>query len=217
MRFIEEYIEQRSPEWLALHRGVITASRAIGLSTPARRKTFAMELAHESLSHTLPERGVSNAMAEGIMAEPEIKQRYSFLYDGEFRDIGFAWHVDLQGIAGCSPDMICEDLDRVVELKRREGLQIMRNMVDGPKPEDLWQIQFSLFVLDADHAHYVDTAPHMQPPYDFCVTEVGRDRKIFDALPKYVEEVADQKREFIALAEQRFGSGEVYQLKETKK
>jgi hypothetical protein len=214
MKFIEEFVEQRSPEWLALHRGVITASRAIGLSTKARRATLAMTLAHESLSHEVAEQPVTDAMAAGVDAEPEIKARYNFLVDGSPRDIGFCWHPDYEGVAGCSPDQIDEENDRLAEFKRRVGIQIMRDMVEGPKPEDWWQVQFSLFVTGAACADYVDTAPHMQAPFDFCVTRIYPDEKIISKLGEYIEEVVEAKKNHIAVAHQRFGSGEIFEMRQ---
>ena len=210
MRFVEEFVEQRSPEWLTLHIGVITASNAIGLSTPARRKTMGLTLAYESLSHHMPERGITDAMADGIESEAAMKARYRFDHDGDFRDIGFAWHPEFVGMAGCSPDLIWEDGNMVVEFKRRAGIQAMRDIVEGPKAEDLWQLQFQLWVMDAEYAHFVVSSPVLRSPFEFCVTRVDRDPKIFDKIPEYVKEVIGLKKENMQAAEEKYGHGEIY-------
>ena len=79
------HIEQRSDEWHALRRGILTASTIGRLITPKTRQVAAnpesraltAQLAAERLAGFTEENYVSNAMWRGIDDEPRAVEQYS--------------------------------------------------------------------------------------------------------------------------------------------
>ena len=113
--------EQRSSEWLALRRGVITASHAgdfMGLkgapSTSTTRDRYLYELVAEHITGSATERFVSRAMERGQELEAEARVWYSE-HIMPVREVGFVWHDPKKRETGGSPDGIAAD--RLLECK----------------------------------------------------------------------------------------------------
>lgn len=108
-------VEQRSPEWIALRLGRLTASKAGDMSAQiksgeaASRRNLRVQLALERITARAQERSyTSGPMLDGIEREPAALAHYEAMTGVLVRPIGFVSHNEL--MAGCSPDgLIGED------------------------------------------------------------------------------------------------------------
>lgn len=102
-------VAQRSPEWIALRVGKLTASRAGAMLATtskgwaASRRNLLMQLALERVTGQSQESGYqSQAMQDGIEREPIAVACYQELTGVTVQPIGFVSHDELP--VGCSPD-----------------------------------------------------------------------------------------------------------------
>ena len=105
-----EYVDQHTPEWLAVRRGCVTASRVKALRARKRgdgelkeRRHLRFQLLAEILKDETTEHYVSPAMDWGIQEEPRAKAEYEMRTGYSLEPIGFLSHPTLPR-AGCSPD-----------------------------------------------------------------------------------------------------------------
>lgn len=194
-------VEQRSPEWLALRRGAITASAADRLATPAKLREYALELAAERLVRAMPEQRVTEAMQWGIDHEDEARMRYAFEV-AHVEVIGFAWHDDHQGWAGCSPDGLVGDRG-LVEIKCPTSKRHLEYLSDGVVPKDyLAQLDFQLWVSGRDWCDFVSYDPRFERG-EFFVVRHHRDMERMVAIGKQVDAcVTEIQRRLAALGDQ---------------
>ena len=166
-------VQQRSPEWLALRRGAITASSADRLLTPAKLKELALELATERLVRELPVQAVTTAMQWGIDHEDAARLRYAFERQ-HVAEIGFAWLDGAEGWIGCSPDGLVGD-DGLVEIKCPSSKRHLEYLIGGACPKDyLPQVQFQMLVTGRAWCDFVSFDPRFEHSDFFCV-RVERD------------------------------------------
>lgn len=186
-----EYVKQKSPEWLALRRGVITGSQASRLSSPAKRKTLAKELLYEQISKSLAEGVQVDAMARGNELEENAIARYELENSVSVEEIGFAWHADYVGLVGCSPDRFNPESNAVLEIKCPSSKKVIDYLLDGPDMNALWQIHFNAWVLDANYGIFISYFPELESPYDYQQILVDLDRRIVDNITTGVEDTLD--------------------------
>lgn len=114
---IFDQIEQGTPKWHELRRGIPTASRFSTLMAKtdkrAGRLTYLYQLAGERITGELTDSYSNDAMEAGKTDEPELRRHYSFVRDCKVRQVAFVRN----GKAGCSPDGLLGD-DGVLEIKR---------------------------------------------------------------------------------------------------
>ncbi|HEY6019552.1 MAG TPA: YqaJ viral recombinase family protein [Candidatus Paceibacterota bacterium] len=115
-------VEQRSPEWFALRRGKVTASRVGDIlatlrngSWAASRKNYAAQLVTERLMGKDPEPFMNEAIQWGIDQEPHAKLAYTNKTGLEVVDVHFVNHPRLVD-AGASPDGFVGE-DGLLEIK----------------------------------------------------------------------------------------------------
>ncbi|MEM7813067.1 MAG: lambda exonuclease family protein [Planctomycetota bacterium] len=145
-------VHQGSPEWLRLRHGLITASDAHRLLTPAKRETYARQLAAEKLTKASTEQFVNDAMQRGIECEPVARARYELVRGVEVTEVGFVSDADTA--YGYSPDGFVGE-DGLIEIKCPEPHTHIANIADGPKPEWVAQCQFGLWVTGRDWCDFV--------------------------------------------------------------
>jgi len=162
--------EQRSPQWLALRRGVISASNADRLATPAKMREYAIELAAERLVRELPANVVTAAMQWGIDHEEAARIRYAFEMNNDVFGIGFAFHDDYEWWAGCSPDGLIRD-SGLVEIKCPSSKKHLEYLTNGVVPPIyVPQLDFQLWVTGRDWCDFVSYDPRFVEGADyFCV------------------------------------------------
>ena len=160
-----EICEQGSPEWLMLKKGVISASRAGDLLTPAKRKTYARCLVSELLCAEPPDSFTSFAMQWGLDHEDEARARYEFETGSRVEEIGFAWLDGFDGRIGFSPDGIVGD--GLVEIKCPSSKAHVDHMLDGAPKDYHLQMQFQMLVMDKAWCDFVSYDPRMSPGADY--------------------------------------------------
>ena len=148
---------QGSPEWHALRLGVLTASRAKDLLTPAKldlskqRGKLMDALLHEQFTGSSAEGFGGSAWTEhGHAVEPEACAYFAMETGLNALPVGFVTDADRPGI-GCSPDALIRDsggdLVAGLELKAPAGWTHIGYLRAGiVPPEYMMQIQFSLWV-----------------------------------------------------------------------
>ena len=157
---IEELVAQGSAQWLAMRRGVVTASQADRLLTPVKRRTYALELLAEQLADEMPEQFVSAAMQFGIETEPAAAAAYELATGRETRHAGFVWLDDAREI-GCSPDRWVGD-DGLVEIKCPNTKTHLEYVIEGIVPKCYQpQVQFQLLVTGRKWCDFVSFDPRV--------------------------------------------------------
>ena len=176
---IEVHMEQRSPEWYEVRRGVITASQAHRLLTPAKRKTYALELLAQQLSTEVEPSYTSQAMQWGIDIEPSAKRAYELVTGRTVIDAGFVWRDESHRV-GASPDgWVNEGL---IEIKCPNTVTHLNYMLDGyPPPEYLAQMQMQMLVTGCPWCDWVSFDPRLVEN-DLFTKRINRDQKMIDAL-----------------------------------
>jgi len=199
--------EQRSPQWLALRRGVISASNADRLATPAKLKEYALELAAERLVRELPANVVTPAMQWGIDHEEQARIRYAFETASDVFGIGFAFHDDHEWWAGCSPDGLIRD-SGLVEIKcpsSKKHLEYLTNAV--VPPGYVAQLNFQLWVTGRDWVDFVSYDPRFVEGADYFCTRHYRDMETMVEVNKRVRAcVALVEKHLTAVAKIRKGA-----------
>lgn len=151
MTTIEINVQQGTPEWHEIRRGVITASGCAELLTNGRggkpsatRATYLAGIAAAILGGKSSEYA-SAAMRRGSDLEPFARQAYTALTGNAVREIGFVFR-DESRRAGCSPDGLVGD-DGGIEIKCPGTAQYMKLLMAGDYAyaEYEQQIQFSLW------------------------------------------------------------------------
>ena len=185
-------VEQRSPAWLALRRGVISASQADRLQTPAKLKEYALELATERVVREVPPNIVNTAMQWGIDHEDEARLRYAFVREVDVYGIGFAWHDDHELWAGCSPDGLIGD-EGLVEIKcptsKRHFEYLTANAVP---PAYVAQLDFQLWVTGRHWCDFVSYDPRFDEPHRLLVVRHYRDMEQMMAIGQLVQRCREE-------------------------
>ena len=176
---IEEHIEQRTPEWYAMRKGVITASQAHRLLTPAKQATYARDLLAERLSEAVEDGYTSPAMQWGVDTEPAAKVAYELATGREVRDAGFVWLDDRKAV-GCSPDGWVGD--GLIEIKCPNTSTHLGYCLDmKPPPEYMAQMQFQMLCTNREWCDWVSYDPRLTVS-DLLIIRIERDPVMFEKL-----------------------------------
>ena len=155
-------LEQRSEEWYAQRRGIITASVVGQLITPStlkvanndRSRAIVWELVAERITGWTDEHYVSDDMWRGIEDEAYAIEHYSEHYAAVDR-VGFMVRDDWGFRIGYSPDGVVGD-DGLIEWKsRRPKKHLQTILANTVPPENMAQIQCGLLVSGRGWCDYV--------------------------------------------------------------
>lgn len=158
-------IEQGTPEWHAARAGVITASDIHNVMAEGRkgepsktRDQYMRALAAEIVSGRPCIIFEGNKHTErGKEEEAEARNLYTMQTGAEVKQVGFVKN----GRYGCSPDALVGD-DGGAEIKSRRGDIQVKTLLEGRvPPENMKQIQFSLFVTGRQWWDYVSYSPQL--------------------------------------------------------
>jgi hypothetical protein len=177
-------IEQGSDDWLALRRGVITASIMSRLIT-ATGKPASNDTSRAQLLQLLAERitGESEAsfynddMARGHLLEPLAKDIYSAHYHPVV-ECGFVTAQFDGTTIGYSPDGLVGD-DGLIEIKSPRQKNHLKWMLAGMVPaEHMPQVQAGLAVTGRAWSDFISYAPGLP----LFVKRCGRDEEMIEQL-----------------------------------
>ena len=181
-------IEQGTPEWLEIRKGLPTASMFKEVMAkkgprggiPKGRQTYMYKLAGEIISGEPMDNYVNANMDRGSERESEGRDLYAFLRDVEPVQVGFIRN----GNCGASPDALVAD-DGIVEIKDALAhIQIERLLKGVLPPEHKAQCQGQLMV---SQRQWVDFMSHSRglPP---LIIRIERDEEYIAGLKIDVEE-----------------------------
>lgn len=214
---------QGSPEWHALRLGVLTASRASNLLTPAKltlsksRDALMAKLLHEWLTGASAEEFGGNKWTEhGHEHEGAAGDWFASVTGEQLERIGFVFRDDTRTV-GCSPDL-WRPGEYGVELKCPAGWTHIQWLADGGVPREyVMQVQFSLWVTHLPRWYFMSYAASPSdgwlapwkpgaylPP---LLVEVAPDARYQDALsehvPTFVAEMLERREQLLALGARR--------------
>lgn len=159
---------QKSPEWIALRKGVITATDVAAITGISRFDT-PDDILYKKLGveRKFNERS-RVAMAHGVKYEDEARDIYAAARNERVHEVGFYIHETYPFI-GASPDGITES-GRLIEIKCPTG-----DLRTSVPDYYMTQIQTCLEVLDLEECDYIEYKPGLPQ----MVIRVARDRDWF--------------------------------------
>lgn len=163
-------VEQRSPEWHDLRRGLITASAIHKLITaktllPANNdisRGVITTLAGERLTDHTETSFVSDAMWRGVIEEPYAVDMYERVKGVKVDSCGFmVRQLDGGAKVGFSPDGLVGG-DGFIEVKSRAPKKHIETVLEGVVPtENVAQIQTGFFVNGRSWCDYISFSSAM--------------------------------------------------------
>lgn len=193
-------VDQRSKDWFKLRKGLITASNAHRLLTPAKRKTYQVELLSEILTGELTEHFVSEAMQWGIEWEEEGLNRYQGLNEFiSLKKVGFCTNENIPYI-GCSPDAIAvatkipakadwKPVEYLIEVKCPTSKNYLEAMINGPAYEYIAQVQFQMLVTGFEYGVLVYFDPRFPRDMNMHYVEIKKDHSMIDHLMDGINDI----------------------------
>lgn len=161
------YFEQRSPEWLALREGMLTASDAATAIGANKYETPEALLTKKVLRRAF--KG-NEAMDRGTRLEPICRDLYDELYGKKSHELGLVQHPQYPWLGG-SADGITE-CGLLIEIK----CPLTREITPVVPTHYIAQIQLNMEILDLDACDFIQ---YRDEPYELVVTRVARDREWF--------------------------------------
>lgn len=191
-------VEQRSPEWFALRRGIITASTVGQLITPSIIKPANNDKSRGVIAQLVAERitgwtepsYTSSDMMRGVLDEPIARAVYAEHY-APVTECGFMVNDDAGEPIGYSPDGLVGD-DGLIEIKSRTPkAQVPLVIGCVVPPEHMAQVQCGLLVSGRSWCDYVSFCGGMA----LWVKRVLPDEQWFDAICEVAAKFEDIARE----------------------
>jgi len=179
-------LEQGTPEWLAVRRGIVTASVVGQLITAKTLKPAANDYSRALTNLLVAERitgwtdpvYVSDDMFRGTVDEPVARDIYAKHYKVDVVEVGFMVRDEEGYRLGYSPDGLVGD-DGLIEIKsRRPKKHLATILADEVPAENMAQLQTGLLVTGRDWIDYVSYCGGMR----LWVKRVHPDPKWFDAI-----------------------------------
>lgn len=170
---------QRSPEWLAVRVGKLTASDAsavfvtIQKGEAAARRDLRARLVAERLTGRPQEDGyTSPAMQHGVETEAAARRCYEAVRGVLVEDVGFLLHDELA--AGCSPDGLADD--GLLELKAPKTATHLGYLRDprGLVAAYRYQLAHALWISGAPWIDIASFDDRLPPRLQFVVERVER-------------------------------------------
>lgn len=183
-------VEQRSDEWFALRRGIVTASTVGQLITPSTIKPANNDKSRGLIAALVAERITgwtettyqSSDMLRGCLDEPVARQVYAEHTDEPVDECGFMVLEMGDVRVGYSPDGLVGD-DGLIEIKSRTPKSQIPLIVSGEVPaEHIAQVQCGMYVSGRAWCDYVSFAGGLP----LWVKRVHPDPRWFDAIDEAV-------------------------------
>lgn len=142
-------VVQKTDEWKDLKVGKVSGSGAIGLSTPARMKTYLYDKISELATGELPFVFVNEAMRRGNLMEKPARDIYNLSHEGdEVVECGIITNEALPD-ALLSPDGISKDMTHGLEIKCPNSKTHITTILNGGIPKsNIDQVVFYFLIVD---------------------------------------------------------------------
>ena len=172
-------IQQGTDEWLALRRGVITASTIGKLLTPTGKaakndsaRTQLLQLLAERITGESEPSYYNDDMARGHLLEPLARDLYSESFDPVV-ECGFITMEFGTTTIGYSPDGLVGD-DGLIEIKAPRPKGHLRSLLSGEVPaEYLPQVMTGLAVTGRRWCDYISYSPGLPLFVQRCPRDEG--------------------------------------------
>lgn len=169
-------IEQNSPEWDELRRGLVTSSelktvlsQGRGRQPSVTRRKYMLNIIADRLGAAPSDRYTNHQMERGHLMEQEAVDAYAFLRDQEPALIGFVRN----GECGASPDRLIGG-NGLLEIKTKDRHRQLECLLSGKVPtEHDAQLQGQLWICEREWVDFVSYWPGL----DLFVCRVHRDEK----------------------------------------
>ena len=182
-------IEQNSPAWFEIRRGLPTASQFKAILAKGEGKTraaYMRKLAAEIITGQPSEEFKRPEFDRGHAMEAEARNFYSFLADADPQLVGFVRN----GQKGASPDAFIGD-NGLLEIKTQRGDLLVDTILKGDFPsEHIAQIQGQLWVTDREWCDLVVYWPNMPAFIRRAYRDSPYIKKLSDAVDQFNDELA---------------------------
>ena len=201
-------IGQGSPEWHALRRGKVTASRVADVVAKtksgwgASRANYAGELIAERLTGDTAVSFTNAAMQWGNDQEPNARIAYEFYRDVDVEQVGFVDHPSIE-MTGASPDGLVND-DGLIEIKCPNTSTHIETLISQKAPSKyVTQMQWQMACTGRQWCDFVSYDPRMPEAMRFFVQRVERDETLIKELETevatFLSEISQKVVELVAL------------------
>lgn len=184
-------IIQGSPEWFAIRRGKVTASRVSDVIAKTKtgwgssRANYAAELIAERLTGEVAPSYTNAAMQWGTEKEPDARAAYEFRFDQTVALLGFAQHPRIAA-SGASPDGLVGD-DGLCEIKcPNTATHIDTLLGQGVPAKYVTQMQWQMACTDRAWCDFISYDPRLPESMRLFVYRLKRDDQQIGELEKLV-------------------------------
>jgi hypothetical protein len=161
-------IEQGSPEWHDLRRGVLTSTAIKTLITPTgkladndKTRAHVYEVAAQRITGRTEDSYLSFDMMRGHTEEILARDLYSHAYE-PVTQCGFITNDSLGFAVGYSPDGLVGD-DGIIEIKSAKAKIQVQRIVDGQCPDEHYaQVQTGLWVTGRKWCDFISYSNGMK-------------------------------------------------------
>lgn len=201
-------IIQGSPEWFAVRRGKVTASRVADVIARtktgwgASRANYMAELIAERLTGETAPSFTNAAMQWGTDQEPSARAAYEFRTDSEVMLVPFVIHPKILD-SGASPDGLIGG-DGMVEFKCPNTATHIETLLSKAVPgKYITQMQWQMACAGRKWCDFVSFDPRMPESMRLFICRVDMDDKIISELEEavrgFLDEMAQKLAQLIAL------------------
>ena len=175
--------EQRTPEWIEIKRGKMSASNAETIIANGKGlETYIYNLMAEYYSSAEKENYINADMQRGIDLEPEAKIEFQFYTGLDIKEVGC---VELNEYILASPDGLIGD-DGLIEIKcPNDSIYFKLLLSNNIKPEYIAQMQMQMYVTDRQYCYFVSYNPNFEK--SLYIKKINRDEEMIDKLKKGLE------------------------------
>jgi putative phage-type endonuclease len=190
---IIEGLEQQTPEWYTMRKGMVTGSRVADIVTrlkkggySAARQTYLMEIACARLTGLMPDHHVSPAMEWGIANEPFARAAFELANDCMVESIGFAIHPKIEYF-GASPDGLIGE-EGVLEIKCPTSDTHLSYILAGVVPVEYCpQMLAEMACTERQFCDFVSFDPRMPENLQLFMRRFHRDDKLIAMMEEEVQ------------------------------
>ena len=176
-------IVQRTPEWIEIKRGKMSASNAETIIANGKGlETYIYNLMAEYYSSAEKENYINADMQRGIDLEPEARLEFEFYTNLDVQEVGFIEYNDFIGV---SPDGLIGD-DGLIEIKcPNDSIYFKLLLSNNIKPEYIAQMQMQMYVTERQYCYFVSYNPNFEK--SLYIKKINRDEEMIDKLKKGLE------------------------------